>query len=600
LNDVPGAPAATRRNVVLRGIGGSPFIAVGRVQLLDRRKLKVPKYHIRDADAPYEVTRLREALDKSERQLIGYKERLYQAGTPETGTILDAYLLMLRDDAFSDGARVRIEEELINAEWAVRSTVKELRQAFEELDDAYFRERRSDVDFIGERVLHNLMGRRADPVARLDHGSVLVAHDLSPADTASMMRHRILGFATDLGASTSHTAILARELGIPAVVGLENVTEMVGNGDLVIVDGVHGVVILHPDEGAIALYTRRRDARIAFEREILKNRDLAATTRDGVVVELRANLELVEQLASAVEHGAHGIGLVRTEFMYMDREFLPSAEEHYLFARKVMDEMAPYPVTFRTVDIGGDKLPRGLMEQQHREENPALGLRGIRLYALHPEVFQEQLRGLLRAVRHAPVHVMLPMVSGLAEWRGARWMIEDVCEELRRTERLDFSGGRLKIGAMIEMPSAVMMADVLARECDFFSVGTNDLIQYALGIDRTNEHVAYLYHPLHPAILRMLRQVAAAGQAASIPVSVCGEMASVPMYTMVLLGLGYRELSMTAASLPAVKFIVRDTTMAESEDLAKRALACSTFFEVEDLVREEMLGRFPRLFQDET
>jgi len=586
--------AGPRKNVVLRGIGGSPNIAVGRVQLLDRRSLKIPKYHVRDADVEYEIKRLREALDKSERQIISYKERLHESGSRESGSILDAYLLMLRDDAFSEGARAKIEADLVNAEWAVRSTVKEIRQQFEELDDEYFRERRSDVDFIGERVLHNLMGKRADPVQQVDYGAILVAHDLSPADTAAMMRHRILGFATDLGASTSHTAILARELGIPAVVGLENVTEQVGSGDLVIVDGVHGVVILWPDEGAIALYTRRRDARIAFEREILKNRHLPATTRDGVVVELRANLELLDQLPMAVEHGAHGIGLYRTEFLFLDREFLPSAEEHYLFARQVLDEMAPYPVTFRTVDLGGDKLARGV--DIHPEENPALGLRGIRLYAAMPWLFREQLRGLLRATQHGLVRIMLPMVSGVAELRAAKWMIKEVEDDLRAD---GVQIGKYEVGAMIEMPSAVAVADLLAKECDFFSVGTNDLIQYALGIDRTNEHVAYLYHPLHPAILRMLRDVANAAQAARIPVSVCGEMASVPLFTMVLVGLGYRELSMTATSLPAVKFIVRETTTAECVALAQKSLACATFFEVEDAVREEMVGRFPRLFKDE-
>jgi phosphotransferase system enzyme I (PtsI) len=445
------------------------------------------------------------------------------------------------------------------------------------------------VDFVGDRILRNLLGVDAAP-ALPPPGAIVVAHDMSPADTAHLHRAACAAFATDVGGKTSHSAILARAFEIPSVVGLERISELVGTGDLLIVDGLKGEVIVRPTAQQCDEYREKARVHIAFMRELLRNRELPAETQDGARVRLYANVEIVEEVPTALEHGAEGIGLYRTEFLYLDRPDLPKEEEHFMHARGVLRRLYPYPCTFRTFDLGGDKAAPfpGLQP----EENPALGLRSIRLALKERGLFKAQLRGLLRASVHGRMRIMFPMISGIDELRDAKAVLEEAKRELEK-EGQPFDA-RVPIGIMVEMPSAVMVADLLARECEFLSIGTNDLIQYALAIDRVNEHVGYLYHPLHPAILRMIRYVVDAGHAAGVRVGLCGEMAGEPLFSLILVGLGVDEMSMNSTSIPVVKSVLRGAKLGAARELAEHALSLPTAHDIEGLVHDHMKERYPQ------
>src|SRR4051812_29431161 len=568
---------------MLRGVGASPGLAVGPAFVVDRRRVKTPKRHIADEEVEAEIWRFNEALRASDEQLERVKKKLAEREGEDHFHIIEAHQLILHDEHLVDPTRKRIAEEKVNAEWALRRTVEEIKTVFDAIEEDYFRERRSDIDFVGDRILRNLLGVDAGP-AMPPPGAVIIAHDLSPADTAHLHRASCIAFCTDVGGKTSHSAILARAFEIPSVVGLENVTEHVGNGDYVIIDGLRGEVIVRPSQEQVDEYRVRQTRHQTFVHELLKNRDLPAETTDGARVRLYANVELTEEVPSALEHGAEGIGLYRTEFLFLDRTDLPKEEEHYLHARGVLKRLHPFPGTFRTFDLGGDKVvPFAALGD---EANPALGLRSIRLCLRERKLFKAQLRGLLRASVHGRMRIMFPMISGVGELREAKEVLEEAKSELVR-EGTPFDP-KLPVGIMVEMPSAVMVADLLAKECDFLSVGTNDLIQYALAIDRVNEHVGYLYHPLHPAILRMVRYVVDAGHAAGVRVGMCGEMAGEPMFALVLLGLGLDELSMNSTAIPVVKSVLRGATLEQAKELAERALSMSTAQEIEAHVQEVM------------
>jgi phosphotransferase system enzyme I (PtsI) len=573
---------------VLRGVGASPGLAVGRAFTVDRRRVKTPKRHIAREDVEAEIARFDAALAASHEQLERVKKKLAEREGEDHFHIIEAHQLILHDEHMVDPTRRRIREEKVNAEWALRRTVEDIKVIFDAIEEDYFRERRSDIDFVGDRILRNLLGVDAGP-AMPPPGAVVVAHDLSPADTAHLHRASCLGFCTDVGGKTSHSAILARAFEIPSVVGLENITEHVSSGDLIIVDGLRGEVIIRPTPEQVEDYRRRGQRHQTFVHELLKNRDLPAETEDGARVRLYANIELTEEVPSSLEHGAEGIGLYRTEFLFLDRTDLPREEEHFLHARGVLKRVAPYPCTFRTFDLGGDKVAP--FASLGDEANPALGLRSIRLCLRERKLFKAQLKGLLRASVHGRMRIMFPMISGVGELREAKEVYEDAKQELTR-EGKPFDP-KLPLGIMVEMPAAVMIADLLAKEADFLSVGTNDLIQYALAIDRVNEHVGYLYHPLHPAILRMVRYVVDAGHAAGVRVGMCGEMAGEPMFALVLLGLGLDELSMNSTAIPVVKSVLRGTTLQAARQLAEQALALPTAQEIEALVQEQMSKWYP-------
>jgi phosphotransferase system enzyme I (PtsI) len=577
----------------LIGLGASPGVAIGQAWPVDRRRVKTPKYHVPEAGIEKELERLRGALIQSDEQLAEVKARVEGSEGAEHSGIIEAHRMMLKDEMLVLDAEKHIREDLINAEWAVKRAIRKIKDALSMVADEYFRERRADVDYVGERVVKNLMGEVVDVDEPPPDGAIVIAHDLSPADAALLLHERkVAGLVTDAGARTSHTAIVARALEVPAVVGVGRVTELVGRGDWIVVDGSKGVVILNPSEGERADYELARQRYLEHEKALMKTRDLPARTQDGITIRLVGNIEFAEEVPSLLNHGGEGVGLYRTEFLYLGRQDLPTEEEHYQNYKKIVESMSPHPVTIRTFDLGADKLPVG---SKSHEDNPAMGLRAIRYCLRHPEIFRPQLRGLLRASAHGQLRVMFPMITGVAELRAAKRMLGEVREEL---EREGVHVQPIPVGIMVELPSAAMVADRLARECDFLSIGTNDLIQYTMAIDRQNKDVAYLFKPLHLSVLRMIKSICQAAQEAGIPASMCGEMAGEPSHTLILLGLGLTELSMSATYIPLVKRIIRAATVADGKLLLERVLDLTTGDEIERVVRTEMARRFGSIMEE--
>jgi phosphotransferase system enzyme I (PtsI) len=583
-------PAGT---TILVGLAASPGIAIGRCWLVDRRRVRTPKRRLAPEEVEGELQRFRAALEMSDLQLADVREKVEKAqGGAEHAAIIDMHRMMLKDEMLVLEAQRLVREERINVEWAVKRAVRKIKSAFHEHADEYFKERRADIDFVGERIIKNLLGQVVDVDEFPPEGAIVVAHDLSPADTALLLHERkVSGFVTDAGTKTSHTAIVARALEVPAVVGVGRITSLVERGDWLVVDGGRGVVVINPTPGERSDYEAARARYLAQERELLGTRDLPARTQDDFTVRLAGNIEFAEEVPSLISHGAEAVGLYRTEFLYLGRTDLPSEEEHYQNYRQILEALAPRPVTIRTFDLGGDKLPAGMRVPA---ENPALGLRAIRYCLRQPDLFHTQLRALMRASVHGNLKIMFPMVSGVAELRAARRMLADVREELVR-EAVPIR--EVPVGIMIELPSAALIADRLADECDFFSIGTNDLIQYTIGIDRLNKDVAYLYKPLHLAVLRMLKGICDAAGEKGIPVSMCGEMAGEPVNTLVLIGLGVSELSMGGTSIPLVKRIVRAARLADGRALVERILEMTVADDIEREVRVEMARRFPDLIE---
>jgi phosphotransferase system enzyme I (PtsI) len=574
---------------VFRGIGVSPGIAIGRALVIEARRPRAKREALEPTRIPAEVVRLRKALDDARHQILEVQGRIAKEVGAQYGRIFDAHLLILEDRLLAEEAIAYLQSHCVNAEYAVQEVLEPIRQAFSRVEDGYLRERRSDVDDVGDRILRNLLGQRPTIHVERPGETILFAHDLTPSDTATLQRDAILGVATETGGRTSHSAIMARSLEIPAVVGIENICTHAKNQDVVILDGLEGLVILTPDREILGHYHARKQHLEYVGRALHKLGSLPAETQDGYRVRVTANIEFPAELPQAKAHGAEGIGLYRSEFLYLNRPDLPAEEEHFAVYRAVAAEMQPRPTIIRTLDFGGDKLASAI--HLATEENPSLGLRAIRLCLHRPELFRAQLRAILRASAFGPLRIMYPMISGVAEVRAANALLAEVKAELAAAGA-QFSQ-EIQVGAMIEIPSAAVIADLLAREVDFFSVGTNDLIQYALAIDRINEQVAYLYEPLHPAVLRMLRTVVSAAHNEGIWVSMCGEMAGDPLYSLLLVGLGFDELSMTPASIPLVKRMIRSITYGQAASLAHRLFGCVTAQEVETLLRQEMRSRFP-------
>lgn len=591
-----------QKGEVRSGIGASAGIAVGRAFVLDRRQQKTPQRHILPEEIAVELVRLDEAVSRADLQLERLKRKLRETDESDTGVILEAHQLILHDEHLIGPTRKRIRDERLNAEWALHKTVEEIQVRFDAIDLEYFRERKSDVEFVGEQVLRNLIDTSEAPPMQPPHGAVVVAHDLSPADTVHLHRSSVAAIITDAGGRTSHTSILAQAFSIPAVVGLENITAAVGQGDLLIVDGNRGEVIVNPSPEQVTAYQQQARSQHARIEALLRDRNEPAVTRDDVRVRLLANIELPDEVPSALDYGAEGIGLYRTEFLFIDRDDFPREEEHFMHARGVLRRMSPFPVTFRTFDLGVDKVAPFLsrmpgLHQLTAEPNPALGLRSLRLCLRERAFFKAQLRGLLRASIHGNMRLMFPMISGVVELREAKAVLAECQAELTR-EGIPFAKD-IPVGIMIEMPSAVMVADHLAKEADFLSIGTNDLIQYSLALDRLNEHVGYLYQPLHPAVLRMIRQTVDAGHACGRSVGICGEMAGEPLFAMVLLGLQLDNLSMNAASLPLVKRVLRSATATAARALSQHVLTLDCSEQVEATVRESMQEHLQEHLQEQ-
>lgn len=576
----------------MEGIGASPGIAIGPVRITDRSRVAVVEREISPAEVSAEVLRFKHALAEARDELAGVKQQLAAQRGPEHLYVIDTHLLILQDSMLTNETVALIESQLINAEAALKRTLQKFKDFFAAIEDEYLRERNSDVETVVERVLRCMVGKSQESVNEVEGKAIIVAHDLSPADVLQIDKSKVIGFVTDLGGKTSHSAILSRALEIPAVVGLERVTAEVADGDILIIDGAAGVVVVNPDQETFRDYLLRKQHYEYLERELLKLRDLPAETTDGLRIKLKGNVEFLEEVSSLKRHGGDGIGLYRTEMLFLNRQTLPDEDEQFAAYSAVVRKMAPHPVTIRTLDVGGDKFVSGLNLAD--ELNPALGLRAIRLSLRQPETFRPQLRAILRASALGKVRMFFPMVSGVSEIRAVKALLGEVKEELR-TVGIPFDE-QIEIGIMIEIPSAVIIADLLAREVDFFSIGTNDLIQYSLAIDRTNEHLSHLYEPLHPAVLRSLKMVVDAAHAVGIEACICGEMAGEPLYLPILLGLGFDELSMNAVSILRVKKILRRFSRKEAEKLVSLALSFSTAQEVESFLQGEIAARYSESF----
>lgn len=570
--------------IALKGIGVSPGIAIAPAVTHGVRSLDIPRFTIEDAD--HELSRLDAAIAGVRKDLQALRARTAEAIGEKDAAIFDAHLMMLEDVTLMGEAQQRIREELVNAEFVVHELVARYSQIMQSLDDPMFRERTRDLVDVGERILANLLNAERPTLDHLTDEAVVIAHDLSPSETAKMDLRFVKGLAMDIGGPTSHTAILARAIQIPAVVGLKHVGEHVLSGDTIIVDGTRGFVYIRPEASTLRRYEERK-AIEDHERGALLDGQEAGITGDGVAVPTLANIELPLEIDFSLRAKADGVGLFRTEYLFMNRRTVPSEEEQYQAYADVVKRMSPSPVVIRTLDIGGDKIASHL--QSDTEANPQLGWRAIRFCLQRVDLFRTQIRAILRASAHGEVWLMFPLITGLEELLQAKQIVREVMREMT-DEGIEFRTGT-KVGAMIEVPSAVAIADLLADECDFFSIGSNDLIQYTLAVDRANERVAYLYEPAHPAVLRMLKETMRAAQAAGIPCSICGEMAGSPVFTELLVGLGADSLSMSSGSIPLVRSQVAKIRASEARKFAKRLLTIGSVVEIKRLLKERLEQR---------
>ncbi len=575
---------------ILQGIPAAPGISMGKAFLFDTQEnAQLAKRPILEEEISVEVRRFKEALEKTRREIVKIKERISKEIGAEHGDIFGAHLLVLEDSMIVDEVVARIKRERLCVEYVFQDVLNKYVKAFSKIDDEYLRERMSDVNDVGRRILKNLLGEKQASLCELKEQVVVIAYDLSPSDTACMSKVTVAAFATDIGGSTSHTAIMAKSLEIPAVVGLGEVTAEIKNGDLVIIDGNKGIVIIHPSQEMLRTYELEKKFFEDYERSLLSLRDLPTQTTDGYKVSLNANIEMPEEVPSVIFHGAQGIGLYRTEYFYMNREDLPGEDEQYEAYKAVAQKMAPHSVTIRTLDLGGDKFLSHL--EVPYEMNPFLGWRAIRFCLARPDIFKIQLRAILRASAYGRLRMMYPMISGLEELRQANHIVEEVKGELR-AKKVSFDED-IEIGAMIEIPSAAMTADLLAKEVDFFSIGTNDLIQYSIAVDRVNEKIAYLYEPTHPGVLRIIKNVIENGHQAGIWVGMCGEMASDPELVLILLGLGLDEFSMSSSIIPRTKNIIRQAGIEQAREIARMALSLSTGTEIREYARAKLKELMP-------
>jgi phosphotransferase system enzyme I (PtsI) len=559
-----------KTELVVQGISASNGIAYGEIFLYLQTELEVPAYGVDAGRRVEEIARFEQGLVATRQQITKIKNEVEHNLGPDEARIFDAHLMVLEDQALIGETIREFESTGANIETCFNNVSQRYIKAFDEINDEYLRERAGDLRDVAQRVLRNLLGQEAHHLGELAEKRVVVANDITPSDAAGINRSAAIGIVTDSGSKTSHAVIVARALKIPAVVGVRDLTTKVASGDRILVDGYEGVVIVNPTDQTLFRYGRIQTEKKTFESRLLAASRLPAETLDGVHVTLLANIEKAEETGEARECQAEGVGLFRTEYLYLNSSHLPGEEEQFATYKAVAAAFAPQPVVIRTLDIGGDKPLEGIPGLVHHETNPFLGFRAIRLCLEHPEMFKEQLRAILRASAFGKVRLMYPMISGVEELRRANTVLAEAREELRqRGERFD---EKMEVGSMIEIPSAAATADILARHCSFFSIGTNDLIQYLLAIDRGNDHIAHLYEPTHPAVLRMIKRVVDDGHKRRLPVAVCGEMAGDPVFMPLLLGLGVDELSMSPPSLPAVKYFVRAMKMSDARKLAAEAL----------------------------
>ena len=562
----PNAPS----ELVIQGIAASKGIAYGQVFLYLQSELEVPRYTV-DADKRgAEIARFEQSLVTTRQQISQIQAQVTKNLGEEEALIFDAHQLVLEDQALIGETIRSFQDTGLNIETCFNTIADRYIQAFAEIDDEYLRERAADIKDVAKRVLRNLLGQAAGSLAELVDKHIIVAHDILPSEAAGINHSAVLGIVTDGGSSTSHSVIVARSMKIPAVVGVRDLTTRVKNGDWLMVDGFDGVVIINPTEQTLFRYGEIAKVQKTFESRLMAVNELTAETLDGVTVMLRANIEKPDEVALVKQYRAEGVGLYRTEYLFLSAEKLPTEEQQYAAYREIVTGLAPAPVTIRTLDVGADKPLPGSPHLIGPEDNPFLGFRAIRMCLANPELFKNQLRAILRASAHGKVELMYPMISGAEELDQANVLLDEARAELK--ERGQAFDAAMRVGAMIEIPSAAIAGDMLAERCNFFSIGTNDLIQYLLAIDRGNNRIAHLYDPSHPAVLRMLKLIVNTGHEHQLKVSVCGEMAGDARYAPLLLGLGVDELSMTPTLLPAVKFIIRAMKLSDAQELAREAI----------------------------
>ena len=573
------------------GIGVSPGVAIGRAFIFGTEEVVVIKRRIDAEQVPAEIARFEDALILTRKEILKIQGEISERLGTEHAEIFNAHLLVLEDRSLIEDVIKKIERERYNIEYIFQQVGKKYADIFSQIEDDYLKERASDIRDVTRRVLHNLLGKKREDVSKLKEEVIIVAYDLSPSDTALMHKDKVISFVTDVGAMTSHTAIMARSLKVPAVVGLHDFSQKIKSGETLIVDGTGGMVIASPTKQTLHKYTQLQSRIRVIEERLTSLRDLPAETLDGYRVALAANIELPEDAAPAIENGAEGVGLYRTEFLYMNRRDLPTEEEQYKAYRTVAECAHPHPTIIRPLDIGGDKFISDL--QVPREMNPFLGWRAIRFCLERTDIFKVQLRAILRASSLGNVKVMFPMISGVEEVLRATEILDEVKDELRRQGK-EFDK-EIEVGAMIEIPSAALTADILAKHVDFFSIGTNDLIQYSLAVDRVNEKIAYLYEPRHPAILRLIKQIITAGHNENIWVGMCGEMAGEPSLALILVGMGLDEFSVSMAAIPEIKKVIRSVRLAEARELAEEVLSYTNAQDIRTKCKKLLLKIAPEL-----
>ncbi len=579
------------RTKYVEGIPASPGIVIGKAFILDTERPHVSEETIPEERVEPEVEAFRNAIGEVRSELQKLRGTLRDELGEAQARIFDAHLMILDDSMVVDGTIGRVRDQRVSAALALTETIGSVTAAMGRTDDEYLRERIFDIKDIERRLLIHLLGRKATSLTQLRGDVIVVAHQLAPTHTASMNKERVVGFATEAGGRTSHAAIMARSLEIPAVVGLGHIAEVIDQGQSIIVDGTLGLVAYDYDDAVLEYFQGRQNQYEEFERSLLKLKDYPAVTRDGRRFELGANIEIPEEVDSARSYGAEGIGLFRTEYMFIARDEEPSEDEQYEAYRHVVQTMAPAPVVVRTLDIGGDKF--GPFGATLREENPFLGWRGIRFSLARPDLFMRQLRAILRASAHGTVRVMFPMISSLHEIRDAKQVFEASRQELKR--RGQAFDENVEVGVMIETPAAAIMADLIAQEVDFMSIGSNDLVQYTLAVDRGNDRVAYLYDEYHPAVLRLLDQTVRAAKKQKKWVGLCGEMAGNPLSVLLLIGLGLNELSASPFILPEVKSIVRATSYSSARKTLQKAMNMATGSEVRRYLESILRKKYPEI-----
>ena len=570
--------------IQLQGIAAAGGISIGPAYMLGKEELVILREAISWAEIPAQIQLFEEALIQTRREIIELQKKISSDMGQQEAQIFDAHLLVLEDRMLIEEVISRLKKEQLNVAYIFSEVLKKYIGVFLRIEDEYLKERAADINDVGKRILRNLLGKEKKGLDDVGARAIIVAHDISPSDTVAIHTKNVAAFVTDIGGKTSHTAIMAKSLEIPAVVGLESVTAKVSSKDILIVDGSLGIVIIDPDEETLKSYQQKLEKLKGIAEKFLLVKDLSAVTTDGRTILINANIEFPDEVPAVKLHGGQGIGLYRTEFFYMNRQDSPGEEEHYQAYKYVAEEIYPHSVVIRTLDLGGDKL-LSQFKIPH-EMQPFLGWRAIRFCLARPDIFKLQLRAILRASAHGNLKLMYPMISGVEELRQANQLLGEAKEELRQNG-LKFND-KIKVGVMVEVPSAAMTADILAKEADFFSIGTNDLIQYSLAVDRSNEKVAYLYNPAHPAVLRLVKNIIDAAHQAKIKVAMCGEMAGELSLALILLGLGLDEFSLPPQVIPELKYVIRAVGFKAAQEMAQQALKLSTGKEVEEFSQNRL------------